>query len=703
MPTYTDYRKVYLTQDEAQNLTIGLIVGLVVAMAFNMAEPEVAFLVALCVLMLAEVLTLNEVLAGFANDSLITIASLFLVIGAIEKSHIVAYGARKAFGMNSTPFWGKLRMYVSSFFISAWFNNIPQVAIMVPIVQDWSKLRKIPSSQLLIPLSYSVLAGGMLCTIGTSTNLTVNGLMTNAGLEPFNFFDPAVIGLPAGVALIIYMMVIGPYLLPHNEDKVSTEHERGYSHVAELQIHGDSFYINKPVRNLFENLGLLADNLVKIRRVKGAFKEDEGKNDDEGIEEGKKGTYRSIPLTEFTASERADSTRVVNLPEAFVDPYKQFEQRTAEFLPFFYRLQPGFDVPKRENYQSVDQYEDLHPDTETIVQPGDILFIANAQVVAHTLLKTMFWENQGITILGDVKITEIPVYGDRVVELVVSKSNVFLNKVIHDVGNDFAARFQCAILSAKQITDYESDNAKLFKRSATCDVTLEQGSSILAIVGEHAYDKLALSDEFISVQKVYELDAPATLWSLFTLPVFLTMVSLVAANQVDICAVSLSMAAFFFVGGWLEPKDIERFTEIRILMLLGASLSFATGMTKSGLAATLATKIAAALHNPTNSLYLIYLVTLFITEVISNNAAAALLFPISVNIAKELGVSYKPFAMVVMNAASMAFMCPIGYATHIMVWRPGKYTFMDFAKFGLIPNILWMVLTCLIAPAVWKF
>jgi len=89
------------------------------------------------------------------------------------------------------------------------------------------------------------------------------------------------------------------------------------------------------------------------------------------------------------------------------------------------------------------------------------------------------------------------------------------------------------------------------------------------------------------------------------------------------------------------------------------------------------------------------------TEVISNNAAAALMYPISVKLADAMGVSYKPFAMVVMNAASMAFMCPIGYPTHIMVWGPGKYSFFDFCKFGLVPNFLWLVITCLIAPAVW--
>ena len=273
MPTYYDYRKVYLTQEQSQNLTIALIVVLFVGMALNWAEPEVAFLIALGVLMLAEVLSIADTLAGFSNDGLITIGSLFLVVGAIEKSHLVDYGSRKAFGMNSSILWGKFRMYFSSFLISALFNNIPQVAIMIPVVKDWASLRKIPSSQLLIPLSYTVLAGGMLATIGTSTNLVVQGLLSadKAGREQFHFFDPAAIGAPAGMVLILYMLFAGRYLLPHYEDKISKEHERNFSHVLELTVQEDSYYAGKTVNHIFSGLGLVSENFIKIRRSVSYF------------------------------------------------------------------------------------------------------------------------------------------------------------------------------------------------------------------------------------------------------------------------------------------------------------------------------------------------------------------------------------------------------------------------------------------------
>ncbi len=266
MPTYYDYRKVYLTPDEAQDLTVALIVAVFSAMAFSWTEPEVALLIALSILMLAEVLSINDTLSGFSNDGLITIGSLFLVIGAIEKSHIVDYSSRLAFGMNSSKTWGIFRMYFSSFIISAFFNNIPQVAVMVPVVKDWAKLRGIASSQLLIPLSYTVLAGGMLATVGTSTNLVVQGLLSNDNRVQFNFFDPAAIGLPAGMLLIAYMMIAGPYLLPNRPDKTSAEHNRAFTQVAEVTVEENSSYCNKPVRYIFEGLGMTGENFVKIRR-----------------------------------------------------------------------------------------------------------------------------------------------------------------------------------------------------------------------------------------------------------------------------------------------------------------------------------------------------------------------------------------------------------------------------------------------------
>lgn len=107
---------------------------------------------------------------------MITIGTLFLVIGAVEKSHVVDFMARKTFGMTGSVTLGKLRMYVACFLLSIFFNNTPLVAILLPVVKDWGRVRNVAASQLLIPLSYSVLAGSFVSMIGKSIR-PVNGNM----------------------------------------------------------------------------------------------------------------------------------------------------------------------------------------------------------------------------------------------------------------------------------------------------------------------------------------------------------------------------------------------------------------------------------------------------------------------------------------------------------------------------------------------
>ena len=240
-------------------------------MALELSSPEVCFLIALSVLMLAEVLKMDDVLSGFANDGLITIGSLFLVVGAMEKSHLIDYGARLAFGIRNSVMWGTIRYLTSSFLISALFNNIPQVAIQIPIVKDWAKMRGIPASQLLIPLSYSVLAGGMLATIGTSTNLVIQGLLTADKVKrtPFGFFDPGVIGLPAGIALIIYMIIAAPYLLPHNKDEEDVLFVRNHNQLIELHVDESNSLVGKSSQFLcIQLLIIYLIQALKIYRFK---------------------------------------------------------------------------------------------------------------------------------------------------------------------------------------------------------------------------------------------------------------------------------------------------------------------------------------------------------------------------------------------------------------------------------------------------
>jgi di/tricarboxylate transporter len=102
-------------------------------------------------------------------------------------------------------------------------------------------------------------------------------------------------------------------------------------------------------------------------------------------------------------------------------------------------------------------------------------------------------------------------------------------------------------------------------------------------------------------------------------------------------------------------------------------------------------------------LWVVYLFTSLLTEVLSNNATAVMLVPIVVGLAQELGVDFRPFIITITIAASCAFALPMGYQTHMMVYGPGGYKFSDYLRIGIPLNIIVWIVSCLIIPLIWKF
>ena len=166
-------------------------------------------------------------------------------------------------------------------------------------------------------------------------------------------------------------------------------------------------------------------------------------------------------------------------------------------------------------------------------------------------------------------------------------------------------------------------------------------------------------------------------------------------------------------------------------MLMGCALSFAIAVKESGLAADIASLVHKMDAGNYGSLFLVYILTGIMTSLISNNAAATLMYPFCIAVAEGLNVSFVPFCYVTMIAASATFLSPMGYQTHLMVWGRGKigqlrdcfyidfvlvsylnfyfvadlggYTMKDFAKFGAVPNLIFCLCTCWLTPYFFPF
>ena len=144
--------------------------------------------------------------------------------------------------------------------------------------------------------------------------------------------------------------------------------------------------------------------------------------------------------------------------------------------------------------------------------------------------------------------------------------------------------------------------------------------------------------------------------------------------------------------------------EWSVLLTIAASLGLGLALEKTGAAETLAgSVISLAGGSPFFSLVLVYFVTMCFTEIITNNAAAVLIFPIALATAQNLGVSFTPFAISIMMAASASFSTPIGYQTNLMVFGPGGYQFSDYLRVGIPLNLLMAVVTLSVASLLWPF
>lgn len=199
---------------------LGLTIAVLATLTLTRIGPHIVMLAALTLLSLTGVLSSAEALAGFSNEGLITVAAMFVVAGGIHASGGIELLVKKALGNPRHERLALLRIFLPVVPLSAFLNNTPVVATMIPAISAWAKRVDIPPSKLMIPLSYTAILGGTMTLIGTSTNLVVNGqYVALTGHPSFGIFDITAIGLPVALIGLVAIYCFGPKLLPSKNVK----------------------------------------------------------------------------------------------------------------------------------------------------------------------------------------------------------------------------------------------------------------------------------------------------------------------------------------------------------------------------------------------------------------------------------------------------------------------------------------------------
>ncbi|MDQ0162539.1 SLC13 family permease [Aeribacillus alveayuensis] len=589
-------------------LEIGFVLLMVVLMLgglmLEVARPDMIVFVVLTVFLLTGILTSEEALKGFSNQGMLTIALLFIVAGAVQKSGIIDRAlARRLKNSKSIP-KTMLRVFLPVSGLSAFLNNTPIVVALTPILRKWCEENQISPSKFLIPLSYATILGGTITLMGTSTNLVVHGLMLDNGMEGFSLFELGIVGIPITIVGLVYLITIGYRLLPNNKGMKETVQEHSREYLAEMTVTSDFPFLNQSIQ------------AAGLRQLKGLY-----------LIEIIRGNEKISPVKSTT------------------------------------KIQEG----------------------DRLIFTGLISTIAELQKIKGLTLETG----------TNLTLDSLKNGNTQLVEAVVSHQSTLLYKTIKQVR--FRSKYDAGVIAVHR-------NRERIK-SKIGDIVLKPGDTLLLLCGSDFIDKFKQSNDFYVVTP---LDTPAVLqedpkkgW--IAISILVAMILLVTFGILSMFKAMSLAAVLLLLARVITPEEAKQSVQFNVLLLIASSFGIGTAMIKTGAAEWIANglmKIAEP-FGLVAVLFSIYLLTNIFTELITNSAAAVMMFPIAMEIAKKMSIDPTGLAVLITIAASASFITPIGYQTNLIVYGPGGYKFTDYIKVGTPLSIIVMVISIWIVHLVW--
>lgn len=279
-------------------------------------------------------------------------------------------------------------------------------------------------------------------------------------------------------------------------------------------------------------------------------------------------------------------------------------------------------------------------------------------------------------------------------EAVVSSSNP-LNGVTIKEGN-FRHRYDAVVLAVSRNGQRIEDKIG--------DIRLQTGDFLLMEAPQNFVKNFRFSNDFFLVTTLSKNGTPDFEKSGISLVIISIMVLSAATGLLTMFQAAILAAVLMIISGCCRISAARDSIDWPVLLVIAATLGIGNALQITGAASTIAGGfIQLADFNPHIALIATYLATWILTEMITNNASAVLIFPIAFSIAGSMDVSYMPFVMIIIFAASASFSTPIGYQTNLMVYGPGGYRFSDYIKIGLPLNIIVAIIAITLVPLIWNF
>jgi len=328
---------------------------------------------------------------------------------------------------------------------------------------------------------------------------------------------------------------------------------------------------------------------------------------------------------------------------------------------------------------------------DRMLQPEDKLYFVGAPECASELRRI-----QGLKPAhSSIQKLDLANHQRCLVEVVLGQEFPALGKTIRE--SKFRTRFNAAILSLSR--EGKRVPGKLGA------ITFQMGDTLLLEASKEFAEQYRFRRDFLLVSALNDSTPPDFNRAPRALGILLLMVLASATGLLQIMEAAFLAAGAMIVTGCITASRARRSVDLPVLVVIAASFALGNAMTVTGGAEWVAGGLLGLFGplTPWLALGIVYVLTAAFTEVITNNAAAVLMFPIALAVSEQLGVNFLPFVVAVMFAASASFITPLGYQTNLMVYGPGRYQFMDYVRLGFPLSLLVGTTAIGLIPFVWGF
>lgn len=615
---------------------------------------------ALLACVVAGLVPTDAAFAGFSHPAVITVACVLVLSYGLQKTGAVDALAHRVLPSSGSPTLAIAAITALAAVLSGFMNNVGALALLMPVAIQIATRLGLPPGRLLMPMAFGSILGGTMTLVGTPPNMIVSGFRADAGLGGFSMFDFTPVGSALAVTGVLFVGLLGWRLVPARKQSDSSSFDTG-KYLTEVCVPADSKAIGKTLREVEATLDKSDAQIVGLAR----------------------GEVRVIAPYSRRILRENDILVIEAEPESLAAALSSAGLKLEEEVPVSKDKEDedsdggeedkGQDGKNRKKQKSAERgRKESRRSRDAGKQPADNGDAGN--------------EEEG----DDTR----PATRDDLIlqELVTMPDSPLVGRSASDI--ELRTRYGINLLA---VSRQGRRSIKRLRSTAVRagDVLLLQGvpEAISSFASDYGCIPLATRDI-----RVPDKRQAALAW----------LVMLIA---VSVAALGLAPAAVSFAAGVLAfmvlrivpPRSVYQAIDWPVIVLLAAMLPVAGAMGSTGTADVLAGALVDSLAqgNPVIALVLIMVVTMTLSDFMNNAATAAVMCPLAISIATQLGVNPDSFLMAVAIGASCAFLTPIGHQNNTLILGPGGFRFGDYWRLGLPLELLVILVSVPVLLVVW--